>query len=100
MIPNVKIFGILSRNLDEKLMSPIRNLIGDKKHLLISPDGNLNLIPFEALVDENDKFLIENYKVSYLTSGRDLLRMQTPRKSKDKLLVIADPNFGEPDLNS
>ena len=86
----------LARLADEKIMSPIRNLNGGAKHLLISPDGALNLIPFEALVDENNQYLVENYSLTYLTSGRDLLRMQIARESKNKPLVIANPLFGAP----
>lgn len=84
----------LARVADEKIMSSLRPLFGDAKHLLISPDGNLSLIPFEALVDEKKQFLIENYSFTYLTSGRDLLRMQTKRESKTNPLVIANPLFG------
>ena len=84
----------LARVLDEKIMSPLRAFFGDAKHLLVSPDGNLSLIPFEALVDEKNQFLIENYSFTYLTSGRDLLRMQTKRESKSNLLLIANPLFG------
>lgn len=87
----------LARALDEKIMSPIRPLLGDAKQLLISPDGNLNLIPFEALVNEKNQYLIENYSITYLTSGRDLLRMQTTRESKSNSLLMANPLFGEPD---
>lgn len=83
------------RAVDEKILQPIRTVLGDAKHLLISPDGELNLIPFEALVNENGKYLIENYQFTYLTSGRDLLKMQTPRESKSKALIIAAPLFGE-----
>ena len=32
----------LARVVDEKLMEPIRSLLGDAKHCLISPDGELN----------------------------------------------------------
>ncbi len=85
--------GQLARAVDKKVMSPIRALLGDATQLLISPDGNLNLIPFEALVDEQNHYLIENYSFTYLTSGRDLLRMQTPRTSKNKPLLIANPAF-------
>lgn len=89
----------VARALDEKLMRPLRALTGDKTRLLVSPDGELNLIPFEALVDENGKYLLENYSFTYLTSGRDLLRMQTAataaRAVKNRPLVIADPMFGE-----
>lgn len=86
--------GQLARVAEEKIMSSLRPLFGDSKHLLISPDGNLNLIPFEALVDEKKQFLIENYSFTYLTSGRDLLRMQTKRESKSNPVVIANPLFG------
>ena len=89
----------LARVLDEKVMQPIRALTGDAVHLLISPDGNLNLIPFEALVDEQNRYLIERYSFTYLTSGRDLLRMQTARQSVSSPLIMANPLFGEPDAS-
>lgn len=87
----------LGRTLDKKIMKPIRQLTHGAKHLLISPDGVLNLIPFEALVDENEHFLIENHSITYLSGGRDLLRLQTERESKSKPLIFANPLFGETD---
>jgi CHAT domain-containing protein len=59
----------------------------------------LNLIPFEALIDENGRYLIERYSFSYLTSGRDLLRMRVARASKSEPMIFADPSFGEPALS-
>jgi CHAT domain-containing protein len=79
-------------------MRPLRSLLGDAAHLLISADGALNLLPFEALVDERGKYLVERYSTSYLTSGRDLLRMQVARASKTDPVVIANPEFGESDM--
>jgi CHAT domain-containing protein len=76
-------------------MQPLRALLGAATQLLVSPDGALNLIPFEALVDEQDRYLIERYSISYLTSGHDLLRLQVERESKSNPLIIADPMFGE-----
>ncbi|HUK91105.1 MAG TPA: CHAT domain-containing tetratricopeptide repeat protein [Blastocatellia bacterium] len=87
----------LARDLDERIMRPVRKLAGDASQLLISADGELSLIPFDALVDEGDRFLIERYSISYLTSGRDLLRMQVARESKTGMAIIADPAFGEPE---
>ena len=65
----------IARTVDEQLMRPIRPFLGDATQLLISPDGELNLIPFGALVDEQGRYLIERYSLSYLTAGRELLRM-------------------------
>lgn len=84
-----------ARSLDELIMRPIRRFIGDRTQLLISPDGELNLIPFEALRDETGKYLVERYSISYLTSGRDLLRIGTAIETRGPPLVIADPAFGE-----
>lgn len=83
-----------ARDLDEKLMRPVRSLLGNAAQLLISPEGALNLIPFEALVNEKERYLIENYSIAYLTSGRELLRLKTARPSKNKSLIVANPLFG------
>ncbi len=84
-----------ARSLDEKVMQPIRALLGDATQLLVSPDGELNLIPFAALVDEQGRYLIQRYSFTYLTSGRDLLRMQVARKSQSVPVIVANPTFGE-----
>jgi CHAT domain-containing protein len=78
-------------------MERIRPLLGDTNQLLISPDGALNLIPFEALVDERKRYLVERFSCTYLTSGRDLLRLQVARASKSNPIVLANPMFGEPE---
>ena len=90
-----------ARGVDQLVMQPIRKLLGNKRKILISPDGALNLIPFEALVDENERYLVENYSFTYLTSGRDLLRQQnqSPSKqspSKKQPAIMADPFFHKP----
>jgi CHAT domain-containing protein/Tfp pilus assembly protein PilF len=85
-----------ARKLDEMVMRPLRAAIGNATHLLVSPDGDLNLASFDAMVDERGKYLIEHYAISYLTSGRDLLRMQGNRTSRSGPVILADPLFGEP----
>ena len=87
-----------ARVVDEQVMRPLRASLGRATRLLISPDGALNLVPIEALIDENGRYLIERYSTSYLTSGRDLLRMQVKRAPWTPPVVIADPLFGEPRL--
>ncbi len=85
-----------AREVDRLVMARVRPLIGDASRLLLSPAGALNLIPFEALVDESGRYGVERFAMNYLTSGRDLLRMQVPRLSRSEPLIIADPVFGEP----
>jgi CHAT domain-containing protein len=86
----------LSRALDDKVLRPLRPLVRDARRLLISPDGGLNRIPFEVLIDERGRFAVQRQAITYLTSGRDLLRMQTRRPSRGAPLIVADPFFDHP----
>lgn len=86
----------LARELDQKLMEPVRAMIGDATHLLISPDGELNLLAFEALADRQNRYLAERYLVTYLTSGRDLARLESGPDSKGPPTIFANPAFGTP----
>ena len=83
-----------ARSLDKLVMEPVRKLLGDsKKTLILSPDGAMNVLPFAALIDEKGKFLIENYSIDYLTSGRDLLRMEAHEPNKQGPVIVANPQF-------
>ena len=92
--PSVAEVKRLARVVDERAMRPVRKLLGETRQVFVSPDGALNLVPFAALVDENDKYLVESYSLTYLTSGRDLLRLQVGSESRQPPLVVADPAFG------
>ncbi len=87
-----------ARELDELVMRKVRPLLGRKTKLLISADGALSLVPFAALVDDDGQYMVGKYEITYLTSGRDLLRLarQTLVRNApvDKMLVVANPAFG------
>jgi CHAT domain-containing protein len=78
-------------------MQPLRPLLRPARRVLVSPDGALNLVPFAALRDPAGHYLVRHYTFSYLTSGRDLLRLQTrpaSSTSKRSAMVVANPDFG------
>jgi CHAT domain-containing protein/Tfp pilus assembly protein PilF len=85
---------LLARQVDAVVMQPVRSLAGPARRLLISPDGALNLMPFEALRDEQGRYLLERFQIGYLSSGRDLLRLQAQRQSRSEAVVVANPLFG------
>jgi CHAT domain-containing protein len=74
-------------------MQPVRARIGAARRVFISTDGSLNLIPFAALVDERDRELVKDYLFVYLTSGRDLLRLQIKQSGNDDSFIFAGPSF-------
>ena len=75
-------------------MQPLRPNLGDAKQILISPDGMLNLLPFGVLRDEQGRYLVQQKELTYLTSGRDLLRAAVTTPSRQAPIVLADPDFG------
>jgi CHAT domain-containing protein/tetratricopeptide (TPR) repeat protein len=84
-----------ARAVHDRVVRPIEAAFGDATHLLISPDGALNLVPFEAMIDARGRYLIERYAIGYLSSGRDLLRRQAARASRGAPAIVADPFFGK-----
>lgn len=85
----------VAQQLEAKLTRPIRAGLGNTRKLLLSPDAQLNLLPFGALMDENNRYLAENYSISYLTSGRDLFQLQQLQTAQPRqnTLIVADPDF-------
>ena len=86
----------MARKLDELVMQPVRRILGPTRWILLSPDGALNFVPFYALVDEQDRELVDTTSITYLMTGRDLLRLRqaaaTPREAP---LIVANPDFGK-----
>jgi CHAT domain-containing protein/Tfp pilus assembly protein PilF len=84
-----------ARDVNKRVMGPLRPLLGGARHILFSPDGSLNLVPIGALLDEDGRYLIERYAITYLTSGRDLLRLAAGAGRASGDYIFADPAFGD-----
>ena len=79
--------------LYDLIFAPLESHLSNNTDIFISPDGQLNLLPFEILPCPDGKYVIEKFKISYLSSGRDLLRFKKKQIPGDWALVMADPNF-------
>lgn len=82
------------RALHDLTLGKIAPKLGGATKLSLAPDGQLNLVPFAALVDPSGGFVVQKYTITYLTSGRDLLRGKVAAKPRGKAVIIADPAFG------
>jgi len=90
-----------ARALDAAIMLPIRRVLGKTKWLFVSPDGDLNLVPFGALRDESGQWLVDTYSFTYLTSGRDLMQGQSidePEQAGASAVFFGNADFGEKKL--
>ena len=90
-----KIGGVtgVSRKLYDLVFKPLLKDLGAVKEVFISPDGNLNLIPFEVLQGPEGRFLIEDYTFNYLAAGRDIISFGKNPGSGGKNLLMGDPDF-------
>jgi CHAT domain-containing protein len=82
------------RRLDALLFAPIRPHLDNVEHLLISPDSELNMVAFEALVDPAGHYAVEQWLVSYVSAGRDLVRSTRSRRPRSPFTIFADPDDG------
>lgn len=86
-----------ARNLDERLLVPLEPGLAGCSRVLISPDGLLNLFPFDALVAPDGRYRIEHTSFGYLGSGSDLLRLDEDVPPRSVPVVVAAPDFDGPD---
>jgi CHAT domain-containing protein len=85
-------FNRTSAELYEQLIAPLENTLDSASTIYIASDGMLNLLPFETLAKNGNRYLIDDYQFVYLTSGRDLLK-ERPDLSGREALVLADPDY-------
>ena len=86
----------IARPLHKKLFAPIAAKLAGVKRIYLAPDGQLHNLPFEALVDGDGKYLVEQgYTFAYLTSGRDLVRKSDGDPGQGAY-VFAAPNYDLP----
>ena len=78
-----------------RLIAPVESakLLKRNMHLYIAPDRELFRLPFELLTDAKGKALMDKASVSYISTGRDLLRMRSGQMKPGSAAIVADPQF-------
>jgi CHAT domain-containing protein len=89
------------------VLAPLQRELVGVRELFVSPDGELNRLPFAALpvagpegggltdgpITADSKTLGDAVALRLLTTGRDLLRLQQPAKAGAASVLIANPDF-------
>ncbi len=73
---------------------PLSEYLTNVFHLIICPDGELSRLPFEML-SHNGRFLIEDKTISYVTRGREVVRLAQRGASvnTNPPLIMGNPDF-------
>ena len=82
-----------ARALFDALLGPAAAVLAGSTRWLVSPDGALWDVPFQALLDPSGRHLLETHALSYAPSLATLcqLRARPPTAGRLKLLAIGNP---------
>lgn len=92
-------YSARAKALYELLIGPAANQLKGKKRLIISPDGALWGVPFQALQNADGRFLAQDFDLVYAYSataaqaGLSRARQVQMAGSANSLLVMANPQF-------
>jgi len=81
------------QHLSTLVWKPISDEVGESQDLIISPEGALWLVPWSALPSDGNRFLIEDFTIRYVVSGREIAGRRTNRSGIGAPVVFADPDF-------
>ena len=82
-----------SNDLYKIIFAPLTSATGDSKQIFLSPDGSLNLIPFEVLQDDQGRYLTETHTFYYVSAGRDIAGYGMIKEKGQKAILMGDPDF-------
>jgi CHAT domain-containing protein len=78
------------------LWRPLMASLADADKIVIGPDSHLHELPFAALIDANDQYLVQRYRFAYIGTARDLLsKASEPAQQIHDLVLFADPAFDD-----
>jgi CHAT domain-containing protein len=82
-----------ARVLYRLLLQPAEAWFAGMSHLVIIPSKSLNILPFEALIRDDDTFLLEKYRISYSYAVAMYVRMrQKPFQLGTTFGAIVNPD--------
>jgi CHAT domain-containing protein/Tfp pilus assembly protein PilF len=94
-------FRATARQLYDLLLKPAQALLRGKTSLVIAPDDKLWELPFQALLADGDRYVIESSAVSYAPSLTVLREMKAERARHQAdpaaftLLALGNPAIGQ-----
>jgi len=79
--------------VSRSVLHPLLAELEDTQELIISPDSELWMLPWNALLLPDGRYLVEQYRTRFVLSGRELVRRLPERSAISGPALFADPNF-------
>jgi CHAT domain-containing protein/tetratricopeptide (TPR) repeat protein len=87
-------FAKVGSDLRASIFDPLIAAIGPRTRLVMSPDGQLNVLPFETLPLEDGRYVIDRFTIVYVSSGRDVERWGAGAVGQPSdPVIVANPDY-------
>ena len=90
----------LAQELYEPLWDPLNEFLDGQESIFLIPDSILNVLPFDALVDFDDQYLIQTLNLRLISSARDLVLEPLDPVEGDVLIIAGPDYYSEEIVNS
>jgi len=87
------------KSLGGSVLKPILPFIEEYPHWMLSPEGALWLVPWSGITLDDSHYVVEDHRVTCLTTGRDLVRIAANSPAPKSAVIVADPDFGPSTAN-
>jgi CHAT domain-containing protein/Tfp pilus assembly protein PilF len=86
--------GLPGAALRTAVFDKVLPALGGRTRLLLAPDSQLTRLPFGVLLTDDGRLLADDYQISYVGCGRDVLRFNaTVTGTPNEPFVLCDPDF-------
>ena len=87
----------IGRLVYDALWAPVAELIGETNYVYVVPDGLTNVVPYNALINPDERYLIEEIELHFLTSSSDILS-EKESSTSGELVIFAGPDYDSSEI--
>jgi len=81
-----------AKKIYDMVWKPVSKYFDGRTSIFLVPDSVLHVLPFNTLIDENNKYLIETLDLKIISSSRDIVIPALP-PSSGEFVIIAGPDY-------
>ncbi|MCB1646641.1 MAG: CHAT domain-containing protein, partial [Pseudomonadales bacterium] len=89
----------IGMNAYELIWAPVNEVLDGIEYVYLIPDGILNILPFNALMNEDEEYLLQTHDLHILTSGRDIIPNEF-QLANGEYVILAGPDYNSDDVVS
>jgi CHAT domain-containing protein/tetratricopeptide (TPR) repeat protein len=93
-------FRSIARELYDRVWAPVMDAGGHPETVFIVPVSWFYLVDFNTLLDSAGGLVIENSRLHYLSSARDLLKSSRDGSHGSGLLAVGNPTYAPPEARA